>query len=388
MRTYGLDPPDGYFAEGMVHEIVASLAALRELFVVSSSSTIAISLSAYERANISHVLGVRYLLAGRIARADEGYRLLVELSDTETASVLWTKFYRFPSSQLFDVQQEIAEKVAYALLPHIRLTELSRARRKLPANMSAYDFLLRGIYSLYRLGEEDFGVSLSLFKKAVDCDPTYATAHAMIAKWYVLRVGEGLSVDIRADSQEALQAASWALENNPSDPLALAVYGHTQSFLFAEYERAIDAFERAVAANPNSAIAWGLSAPTYCYIGAAEQSIARARHALALSPIEPFAYFYRTTLTLALYFGGSYNESIFWGYKTMRAAPRFAANMRPLAASLAALGRTEEAQAIGLALLRLNPDFRVRTFCNWYPLKHPGPRALLIEHLLAAGLPE
>jgi adenylate cyclase len=244
------------------------------------------------------------------------------------------------------------------------------------------------MYRLYRLDEEDFGASRSLFQKAIECDPSYGTAYAMMAKWYILQVGEGRSGDVRADSREALRFASLALEDNPSDPLALAVYGHTQSFLFAEYDRAIDAFDRAIAANPNSAIAWGFSAPTYCYIGEAGEAIERARHALALSPIEPFAYFYRTTLTLANYFNRCYEDSVFWGRKTMRTAPRFVANMRPLAASLAALGQLEEARQIGAALLRLDPSFRVRRFCDWYPLKCREQRELLVEHLLAAGLPE
>jgi hypothetical protein len=64
------------------------------------------------------------------------------------------------------------------------------------------------------------------------------------------------------------------------------------------------------------------------------------------------------------------------------------ANLRPLAASLAALGRLVEAREVGAELLKLNPDFRVRQFCEWYPLKRPEQRALLVDHLLAAGLPE
>ena len=57
--------------------------------------------------------------------------------------------------------------------------------------------------------------------------------------------------------------------------------------------------------------------------------------------MEPFAYFYRTTLTLSNYFSGLYEDLVFWGRKTMWTAPRFVANLRPLAASLAALGRLE-----------------------------------------------
>ena len=101
MRTYGLNPPDDYLAQGIVHEIVASLASLRELFVISSSSTVAEALSSYDRASISHVLGVRYLLASTITCVRDGFRLLVELSDTETASVIWTEHFKFSHHHLF-----------------------------------------------------------------------------------------------------------------------------------------------------------------------------------------------------------------------------------------------------------------------------------------------
>ena len=388
MRTPGLNPPDRYFAEGVVHDIAASLASVRELFVVASSSTLAFSDESLDSTEISHMLGVQYLLTGRIARTAEGWRIIAELVDTDTRSVIWTDRFEFRHSELFNVQEVIAEKVVYALLPHIRFTELERALRKPPQSMDAYDFLLQGTYRLYRLREEDFEASRALFQKAIEHDPSYATAYAMMAKWYILLIGEGRSKDERADNEEALRFASLAIKYSPSDPLALAVYGHIQSFLFAEYDRAIEAFNQAIAASPNSAIAWGLSAPTYCYIGDGESAIDRAQHALALSPLEPYAYYYKTTLTLAHYFNGSYEDSVFWGRKSMAAAPRFTANMRPLIASLAALGRLDEAREVGAALIKQDPGFRVEKFCSRYPLKRREHRELLAERLLAAGLPK
>ena len=387
MRTPGLNPPDRYFAEGVVHDIVASLASVRELFVVASTSTLAILANSLDNGRISDMLGVQYLLTGSIARAAEGWRVIAELSDTDTRSVIWTDRFEFRLPELFSVQDSIVEKVVYALLPHIRFTELGRALRKPPQSMDAYDYLLQGMYRLYRLSKEDFEASRALFQKALDLDPGYATANALMAKWYILRIGEGYSIE-RADSEEALRYASLAIENSPSDPLALAVYGHTQSFLFAEYDRAIDAFNRAIAASPSSAIAWGLSAPTYCYIGEAKTAIDRAQHANSLSPLEPYAYFYKTTLTLAHYFNGTYEDSIFWGRKSMAAAPRFTANMRPLIASLVALDRLDAAREVAAALIKQDPNFRVEQFCRRYPLRHAEQRALLGERLLAAGLPK
>lgn len=387
MGTAGLDPDDRYLAAGIVHDIVASLASVRELFVVASTSSLAVPQASLDAASISNILGVQYLLTGSIVRADGGWRILAELSDTDTGSVIWVERFQFKHSELFNVQEVIAEKIVYALLPHLHFSELARALRKPPQSMDAYDCLLQGTYRLYRLGERDFEDSRALILQALKLDPTYAAAYAMMAKWYILRIGEGHSME-RSDSLEALRYASLAIEHSPSDPLALAIYGHTQSFLFAEYDRAIEAFDRAIAASPNSAIAWGLSAPTYCYLGEGQAAIDRAQHALSLSPLEPYAYFYRTALTLAHYFNGTYEDSVFWGQKTMAAAPTFIANMRPLIASLVALGRLDEARNVARELVKRDPNFRVDHFRSWYPVRNVKLRDELAERLLAAGLPK
>ena len=200
-------------------------------------------------------------------------------------------------------------------------------------------------------------------------------------------IGEGLSLDILADSREALRLATLALECNASDPLALAVYGHVSSFLFADYDKALDAFDRAIAACPSSAIAWGWSASTYCYLGDGPTAIARATHARALSPLDPFAYFYMSALTNAHYTNQTFEEAVHWGRKTMISAPRYVANLRLLIASLSALGRIDEARSVASIMMEITPTFRVETFVNWYPIKGAERRALLAERLLAAGLP-
>jgi len=388
LRTLGVDPPAAYFSEGIVHDIVSCLASVQEMFVVSSTSTVGISANPSDVSSVCYRLGVRYLLTGSISQAEQRLRVRVELSDADNRSVIWTDRYEFGHLELFNIQETIAMKVVYALLPRIRFVELQRAIRKAPENLDAYDLLLQGIYSLYRLQEDDFETSRTLIRKALDHDPEFATANAMMAKWYILLVGEGRSKNVVADSQEALRYATLALQENPSDPLALSVFGHTQSFLFAQYNRALEAFDRAITTSPNSEIAWGFSAPTYCYIGEGETAIERAEHALALSPLEPFAYYYRSALTLAHYINGTFDESVFWGQKTMAEAPRFTANMRPLIASLVALERMEEARTVAAEMIKVDPGFSIDRFCRWYPLKQTEERQRLARRLRRAGLPD
>ena len=218
---------------------------IRELFVVSSTSTLGFTDPTIDPANICNRLGVRYLVTGTLTEHRDQLRMRVELIDVDTRSMLWTNQYEFATTQLFDIQATIATSIAYALLPHIHISELKRAERKVPQSMNAYDLVLQGMYRLYRLGHADMLAARALFEKALDYDPQYATAYALMAKWYILHIGEGHTTDFKADSREALRLASRALEFEPSDPVALAIFGHINSFLFGNYDRAVDAFDRA-----------------------------------------------------------------------------------------------------------------------------------------------
>ena len=381
------DQSDAYRSAGLIHEIVASLAGLRELFVVSNRSTTAFSETTLDPSAICNQLGVRYLVTGTLIRDNGRLKVRFELSDNDLRTVIWTDQYELPAADLFGLQTQIASKVAYALLPHIRSQELQKALRKRPENLDSFDLTLRALYRLYRLGTEDFKASRQYLESAIEHDPNNAMAYALMAKWYILRIGEGHSNDFKTDSQNALDFASRALEHDASDPLALAIFGHVRSFLFADYERAIEAFDRAIHASPNSAIAWGLSAPTYCYIGDAKEGVTRAAHAMALSPLDPYAYFYRAAHCLANYVDDNFEEAVAWGRRTMAAAPSYTASMRPLIASLVALERITEAQEVAAVMMRLDPGFRVDQFCSWYPIKDAGCRALFARRLKSAGLP-
>jgi len=387
LRTLGLETTQAYLAQGIIHDIVASLAGIRELFVVSSTSTLAFTDTTTDPATICHRLGVRYLVTGSLTRRGELLRMRVQLNDVDTRSILWTNQYELAIEQLFEVQDSIAANVSYALLPHIHISELKSAQRKAPQSMDAYDLVLQGMYRLYRLGHDDMAAARGMFERALEYDPRYATAYALMAKWYILHIGEGRSVDVEGDSREALRFASLALEHDPSDPLALAIFGHTNSFLFANYDRAVEAFDRAIAGTPNSAIAWTLSGSTYCYLGDGQRAVARASYGISLSPLDPYAYFYQSALTNAHYTNGTFDDAVEWGRKVMAAAPQYAANLRLLTVSLVAADRLDEAREVGAALLKIDPGFSVERFCRWYPLKQAERRALLAERLIKAGLP-
>jgi hypothetical protein len=109
---------------------------------------------------------------------------------------------------------------------------------------------------------------------------------------------------------------------------------------------------------------------------------------LRLSPFDPQNFFTCTVLGIAAYTQRDYEGAVAAGRRAYAENPRYTANIRFLAASLAAAGSLEEARRIGRVLHQLEPGFRVRKFCEGYAYRDPERRATLAQHLLLAGLPE
>src|SRR6185295_7635471 len=204
---------------------------------------------------------------GSLSRTGTRLRVTAELSEIETRRVLWTDRYDVVDSELFVLHDAVASKIAHSLLPQLHNSALQRAMRKPPDSWDAYELTLQAMHLLYRCDPKYMDASRELFLQATERDPQYALPWALLAKWQMFRISGGYSTDVEADNREAARYAELALERNGTDAQALAIFGHVQSFLFGYFERAIEAFDRAIAACPNSSIAWSLSSATYSYLG-------------------------------------------------------------------------------------------------------------------------
>jgi TolB-like protein/class 3 adenylate cyclase len=375
-----------YFAEGIVEDIIGALASLTDLFVISRTSTARYQ-GDVDVASVGRELAVRYVLSGSVRRAGKRIRITAELSDTDTETVLWTDRIEGGDDDLFALQDQLSEKTVTTIAPYVRAAEIRRALRKRPDSLDAYDFMLRGLDLLYRLRRGDFERAREMFDRSLSLDPAYATPYALTALWHSIRIGQGWSPNTLVDYADAGRFAQAALERDAFDASALSITGHVRALLFHDYEGALSFFDRAIAASPNSAVAWIRSSPTYSYVGDAVEAKRRAQIGLRLSPFDPHLFYAYTALGFASYTARDFEDSIAWGRKAMAHNPNFTANLRFLAASLAATGRISEAADVGRALVRVEPGFRVNEFCENYAYKDSTRRTALAEHLRSAGLP-
>jgi adenylate cyclase len=218
-------------------------------------------------------------------------------------------------------------------------------------------------------------------------DPGYAPAYSYAAYWHVFRVGEIGSSDPAADAAAGARHAAAAMERDGNDALALAIYGHVQSFLLKDYDRAVAFLDRAMAAGPSSAMAWTMSSATCGYVGDGATAVQRAEQGVRLSPLDARIFWHEGILAQAHYVNGNYEQALAWARSAVGRNSSIRFTIRTLIASLAALGQTNEAAEAARHLLRVQPDFRLGHYSKQCPFRG----SILdnwIARLSSAGLPD
>jgi adenylate cyclase len=378
---------EGYFADGVVDEIIRILSTFQDLVVIARGSTLGLGGERVDAGEIGRRLGVRYVLNGGVARAGGRIRINADLTDAESGTVIWADRYDGEVSDLFSLQDRISLQVATMLAPNIREQELKRALRKHPDSMDAYDFVLQAIDLLYRMEYRPFSGARGLLQQARVADERYAPAWTYAAQWHTFRIGQGWTRDMRADSAEAERLADRAIELDRNDATALAVCGHARSFLLHDYDAGADLLERALREGPSCALAWTLASCTSSYMGDGPEAVRRAEHSLRLSPRDPLGFFYLTNTGIAHYANGDYEKAVHFARRAAAQKGTFRANLRMLAAGLVALGQTDEARATAAKLIEVNPEFRLCRYRELCPWQDGGMRETFIDRLRQAGLP-
>jgi adenylate cyclase len=372
-RSLMEDADDAYFAEGFIEDIVASLSNLQDLLVVSRGSTMAFRQREVDPVELGARLGVQYFVSGRVSRSGRQLRL-------------WVERYKFGIAEIFELQDDITIQIVGQIATHVRKTEIKRALRKPPQSLNAYDYFLRALDLMYRLDLSNFHRARTLLEQARKEDDTYATPFAFSALWQMFNIAEGWSSDVDADAQETLRLSNCAIERDPSHGLAFALQGHARGLLFRDYDMAIDDVDRATMLSPGNSWAWTFSSGPYGFVGRTQEAIARAEHAIRLSPIDAQAFVALCLLGQNHYLNGTFDEAIRWSRKAVNLNPRFGNAVRVLAASLVAVGRVQDAQRVAEHHRQILPDFRVADYARRCPFKQPAASGY-VNRLQEAGIP-
>jgi TolB-like protein len=278
---------NAYFAEGIQDEILTKLSNVRDLKVISRTSTAKYQSKPENLKTVASELGVATLLEGSVQKSGDKVRVNVQLIDARTDSHLWAKTYDRDFKDVFAVESEVAQEIADTLKAKLSSSE-SHALASVPTqDPQAYDLFLQGEFQL-RAAEsvplaETYARAEAFYRQAITSDPKFAQAYAALAycslssHWYISRRTPAQLDEVKSLLDRTLELAP----DLPDAHLSLAIFhywGHRQ------YDAALAELQRALDLQPNNAKARQYRASIYRRQGKWEQSIAEAKLAQELDP--------------------------------------------------------------------------------------------------------
>jgi non-specific serine/threonine protein kinase len=217
---------DEYLRDGITEDVITELSKIRGLNTFSRPTVLAFRDKPITPAQIGQQLGAAYALTGTVRRAGARLRISAQLVDTQTDFTLWSERFDREMKDVFEVQDEMARKIAEALRVTLSPQELEALADKPTENLQAYDLYLRGKRYARRLTRQDVEFALQMFENAVTLDPSFALAYAACANACAMyysffsrdeiwvdraREASGRAVALRWDLPETHVSQAWVL---------------------------------------------------------------------------------------------------------------------------------------------------------------------------------
>src|SRR4029077_4412625 len=172
---------DEYLRDGITEDIITELSKIKDLHVFSRPTVLAFRDKPVTPAQIGHQLSAAYVLAGTLRRSGSRLRISAQLVDTRTDFPLWSERYDREMQDIFELQDEIARKIAEALRVTLSPQEQAELAAKPTENPQAYDLYLRGKSYARRMTKQDLEFARQMFEQAIALDSKFALAYAAVA---------------------------------------------------------------------------------------------------------------------------------------------------------------------------------------------------------------
>ena len=249
------DPEQEYLADGLSEDIITGLSRQRWFFVIARNSSFAFKGETVDVRKVARELGVRYVLEGSVRKAASRVRVTAQLIDASKGVHLWADRYDRELANIFELQDEITNKVIDSVGPQIIVAEAARVRRKPPQNIDAWDLVMQALPHMWHMSTEEQRHAQDLLQQAIALDPEYAHAHALLGWTYVNMFNLDSRTPIGEFTDQALDAGERAVTLDEQDHWGHLVLGlgHARR---RRPETAVTHLSQSVELNPNFALGY------------------------------------------------------------------------------------------------------------------------------------
>jgi len=319
-----------------------------------------------------------------VRRAGNKIRVTAELIVPESGEQLWASRYDSDIGDLFAMQDELTTNLSAAIAPEIFRAEASAPARP-SADPTAWDRFLKGLSHYYRHTKADFEKSIDLFRQATVLDPSLSIARAYLATIMVQGLQYGWIRSTRELWVEAMSLAESSVRLDPRSSFAFSLLSYMHA-MEGNHDAAMEAAKRAISLNPYDMGARGVLGLCHFVIGEHEQAIGLFSTAVQRGNSDP-RYKWDALLAFAHYLSRQYDASLSWAREATYLNPNHMQVLAIRAATLAQMGRADEAAKATEALLNGFPALTVERHLRNFRWKNPADIAHYREGLLKAGVP-
>ncbi len=334
------DPDQEYFSDGLTEEIISNLSRLKEIKVISRTTSMKYKGTNKDIKTIGLETDSDYIMEGSVRKHGNNLRITAQFVHAVRDIHLWAETYSGTMDDIFDIQEKVSVKIVEALRMQLTHDEKDTLRKHYTDNTEAYQLYLQGRFFWKKRNEDGLKTAIRFFEKAIEKDPDYALAWAGLADTYSL-MGEYTCISRRELFPKQMAAVQKALEID--NRLGEAHISLAVSLMLNEWDwkNSEKEFELGIELNPNYATGHHWYAELLMFIGKTEEALQEFSIAVELDPVsqgilkDKGIYYYYTR---------QYDKAIDMGLITLELDPNFVPAHRLL--SLAYQGKEMFDEAI------------------------------------------
>lgn len=335
------DPEQEYFSDGLTEELITNLSKLKNIRVISRTTSMKYKGATKEVKTIGIETGASYIMEGSVRKHGNKLKITAQFIDAARDVHLWANVYRGTMDDIFDIQEQVAEKIVNALRIQLTGEEKSSLQRRYTENSEAYQLYLQGRFFWNRRNEESLKMAIHFFEKAIEKDHEYALAWAGIADTYSL-MGEYTIISRRKLYPKQMAAVNKALEID--NRLGEAHISLAISLMLNEWDwkNSEKEYKLGIELSPNYATGHHWYADWLLYNGYIPEAYDEISLAVELDPVSQGILKDKGTL---YYYSQQYDKAIEIAKKTLELDPDFFPAYRLLSLAYTSLGKFDEAIA-------------------------------------------
>jgi adenylate cyclase len=380
------DPDEEYFVDGLTEDIITALSYWRWFPVVARNSTFVYKNKPKNVTAICKELGAAYLVEGSARRVGNQIRITIQLIEAATGHHLYADRYDRSMTDVFLVQDEIAERICVSIEPEIARAEVRRIARKHPSDLEAWDHALKALALQERMTKAGHAEARDQLAQALQLEPTSARAWSLLSLCHYHEGILGWAEDRGRALQLSLDAAEQALAHDAREWLAQGLWGMGRLWTQRDFSSALDGEEQAVALNPSAPMARHFLACVLEFSGRPTEALPHLETVLRLDPHYRFRSLALADQSLCHFLLGDLDEAIATAEKSVRAHVGNVRARQRLVAALSARGLEDRARAAAAELAKMQPTLNVAYIDDTYPFMLSDQRARFIDALSAVDL--